>query len=279
MAVVAACSTQGDLVSPSMNVNAAAEPEGALTICKAGNAAGTFGFSWAITYPDGSPYSSGTESVAVGSCVKAAQLPVAQNGLRLRAAVTETTLPANWALTAIDVTVGPPDPSGVVRVIDVPNRTASNVFVANDVGATITFTNTYTPPPPPPAYCTLTQGYWKNHGEKWDQAGEKYVRTGQTFYNSGLTYLQIMNTPPSGGNAYIQLAHQFIAASLNVNGTSGSGVAAVDAALAGAHAAFGGWAAGIGAPAKNSATRAQWQAWASTLDAFNNGVTGPGHCD
>ena len=126
------------------------------------------------------------------------------------------------------------------------------------------------------ADCTLTQGYWKNHTEDWD-SGQNYVDSGDIFYNSGKTYIEIMNTPPKGGNAYLQLAHQFIAASLNVGGTSGSGIAAVDAALAGADAYFAAAAAGI--PAPTGATKTQLQAWASTLASFNEGTTGPGHCN
>jgi len=278
LGILAACADQPEILSPSLEVTATAVPaEGALTICKAGNAAGTFGFAWTITYAiGGAPYNSGTQSVAVGACVQVAQVPGTPRA-NLRVSVTEDPLPADWTLASISATVGHPTPPATV--VSLGTRTISNVGLSHDVGATITFDNLYTPPPPPPAYCTLTQGYWKNHTGEWDQAGEKYVRSGQTFYNSGLSYIQIMNTPPAGGNAYIQLAHQFIAASLNVNGVSGSGVAAVDAALAGAHAALGGWAAGIGAPAKNSATRTQWQAWATTLDDFNNGLTGPGHCN
>ena len=142
----------------------------------------------------------------------------------------------------------------------------------------ITFTNTAdAPPPPPPGNCTLTQGYWKNHEEDWDQAsdGKPFLVT-TTFYNSATSYLNIMKTPPKGGNAYLQLAHQFIAARLNVNGGA-SGVAAVDAALAGAATYFAGAPAGI--PNPGEPTRSQLQGWATTLDNYNNGRTGPGHCD
>ncbi len=124
--------------------------------------------------------------------------------------------------------------------------------------------------------CTYTQGYWKNHSEEWDN-GEKYVDAGDTFYNSGKSYLEILNTPPKGGNAYLQLAHQFIAASLNANGTSGSGDSSVDAALAGAAAYFASAPAGI--PTPSGSLRTQLQAWATLLDNYNNGLIGPGHCD
>lgn len=277
--VATACGEAADPFAPTMAFNAVAPAsvgEGELWICKAGNGTGVFGFSWAVTLRTGEPVSSGTASVAVGQCVMATSFDPQVLG-RYLATVTETTLPPDWSLTSIGVAYSLPTlPSNwPVPVIDLPGRTASNVGMANDVGATITFTNTYTPPPPP--FCTLTQGYWKTHPADWDQAGENYVTTGQTFYNSGKTYLQILWMPPAGGNAYLQLAHQFIAASLNVKGTSGSGNAAVDAALAGAHAYFAGAAAGI--PNPSGALRSTLNGWAGTLDKFNNGLIGPGHCD
>ncbi|MGQ0643501.1 MAG: hypothetical protein ACT4P6_22365 [Gemmatimonadaceae bacterium] len=130
--------------------------------------------------------------------------------------------------------------------------------------------------PPTGPSCTLTQGYWKNHEERWDDVGDGMVfLTTDAFYNSGAGNLTVLATPPKGGNAYLQLAHQFIAASLNLNGAL-SGVAEVDDAMAGAAAYFSGEAAGI--PNPSGDIRNQLQAWASVLDNFNNGGIGPGHC-
>lgn len=131
----------------------------------------------------------------------------------------------------------------------------------------------YLPPPPPPPgpSCTLTQGFWKTHQELWDTKGEKVVWNGQLFFNSGRTYAQIYAMNPSGGNSYIQLAHQYIAAVLNVNGGSDP---AADAAIANAAAKFSATAAGV-TFVKNAA----WTALATTLDNYNTGVTGPGHCN
>lgn len=151
------------------------------------------------------------------------------------------------------------------------NTVTGDVF--GSVGYLAEFTNTLDV-----VGCSLTQGYWKTHAEDWDQAGDPNTASflaGSTFYNSGLTYLQIMNTPPAGGNAYIQLAHQFIAASLNV-GSPAATTAAVDAALSGADAFFA--AAAAGTPAPTGALRTQVQGWASTLASYNEGDIGPGHC-
>jgi hypothetical protein len=252
--------------------------QGEIWICKDGNVAGVpFSFDYTVTrQSDGVVVANGSTTVPVGQCVMAANVSTEASG-RYVATATETTTLPDWSLTAIDWAYGANLPfTPAAPTINLATRTISALLLSNDIGVQITFTNSYTPPPPPPVSCTYTQGYWKNHEEDWD-AGEKYADAGDTFYNSGKTYLQILRTPPSGGNAYLQLAHQFIAASLNVNGTSGSGVASVDAALAGAAAYFAG--APAGTPKPSGALKTQLQSWATLLDDYNNGLIGPGHCD
>jgi hypothetical protein len=61
--------------------------------------------------------------------------------------------------------------------------------------------------------CTFTQGYW---GSKPDVVWPAPYDRNALFFNSGLTWQQIMDTSDAGGNAYINLAHQYIAAVLNV---------------------------------------------------------------
>jgi hypothetical protein len=135
--------------------------------------------------------------------------------------------------------------------------------------------------------CTLTQGYWKTHSKygpasKPDPAWNLLpggLGPDTVFFKSGQTWINVFNTSPSGGNVYYILAHQYQAAILNqLNGASST--PAVDAALAGAAAFFNTYTpAQAGALAKNSAARAQANAWASSLDDYNGGATGPGHCD
>lgn len=70
--------------------------------------------------------------------------------------------------------------------------------------------------------CTLTQGYWKTHSregpapydEAWKNLGPLEEDT--PFFSSGLTWYRVFWTPPKGGNAWIQLAHQYMAAKLNI---------------------------------------------------------------
>lgn len=126
--------------------------------------------------------------------------------------------------------------------------------------------------------CTLTQGYWKTHSDRgparyddnWANLGSLGEDT--AFFNSGQTWYQVFWTPPKG-NSYYNLAHQYMAAHLNVlNGASTT--AEVDAALAEAKALF---AATSGTKlSKTDATRATQLA--AMLDGYNNGLTGPGHC-
>jgi hypothetical protein len=69
-----------------------------------------------------------------------------------------------------------------------------------------------------PAYaneCPLTQGFWKNHPAAWGVDSGGLVIGGQSYTQAEL--ITILQTPPSGGNAALILAHQLIAAQLNVD--------------------------------------------------------------
>ena len=244
--------------------------QGQAWVCKDDNGTGpatSFAFSVSI---DGGAAS--TVNVPLGTCVMVHSVPTTGSQTD-RVSVTEQGPPANWTFNNITQESNTP---GGNPVIDLPNQNVA-ANITNDQGQVFTFFNTFTAPPPPPGpSCTLTQGYWKTHGGDWDAVADgKPFLTTTTFYNSGKSYLTILWTPPAGGNAYLILAHQFIAASLNLNGAA-AGNAAVDAAIAGADAYFSG--AAVGTPKPTGATRAQLLSWATTLDNFNNGIIGPGHC-
>ncbi|WP_299819481.1 hypothetical protein [uncultured Pontibacter sp.] len=122
-----------------------------------------------------------------------------------------------------------------------------------------------------PTGCTRTQGYWKNHanGKKADPAWGNLANT--TFYTSGQTYLKVLNTPPKGGNEYYILAHQYIAAKLNM--TAGASMPAnVKTAFDKATAYFTN-------PSASTASRGTIISWADILDKYNNGKMGVSHCD
>ena len=129
--------------------------------------------------------------------------------------------------------------------------------------------------------CTYTQGYWKTHSEfgpaPYDARWALLPNGASTaFFLSGKTWIQVFNTPPAG-NAYYNLSHQYMAARLNV--LSGANSSAVTAALASATTLLNTHTpAQVAALSKSSSVRAQFISLSSTLDQYNNGLIGPGHC-
>jgi hypothetical protein len=118
--------------------------------------------------------------------------------------------------------------------------------------------------------CTYTQGYWKTHPEAWPPCN---ISLGTVAY----TPAQLMNIfmTPASGNGLIALAHQLIAAKLNVC-QGAVAPPSVLAAIANADALIdGNVVPPVGAdylhPSLTSALTQE-------LDEFNNGITGPGHC-
>ncbi len=138
------------------------------------------------------------------------------------------------------------------------------------------------PEPPTSKGCTKTQGYWKTHSKygpakpyntTWQKIGEN-----TTFFKSSKTYYQVITTPPSGGNAYYILAHQYIAAKLNILGGA-SAPKEVTEAIMKAEELFQKYTpAQIAALNGSSSVRKQFISLAETLDKYNNGIIGPGHC-
>ena len=86
-------------------------------------------------------------------------------------------------------------------------------------------------------------------------------------------------TPPKGGNGYYILAHQYEAAVLNI--LNGADASAVTSTLNAALALFNNplnTPSSIGALKSSNTFRAQFISLAGTLDAYNQGTIGPGHC-
>ena len=145
------------------------------------------------------------------------------------------------------------------------------------------------PPPPPPEpgdACTRTIGYWKNHAGFGPQAdvvtpllplwlgtagGTKSVHV-----TTAALAVSLLDRSGDASNGINKLYAQLLAAKLNIaNGASGAAVlqTITQADL---------FLASHGASDWNSLTSAQRQqvlAWMSTLDDYNNGRLGPGHCD
>lgn len=172
--------------------------------------------------------------------------------------------------------VGPYDECGTYE----HNNIAS--FVTHDTGATGSDTWRVLVQVPCGGGCTLTPGYWKTHSgygpapydETWAMIGED-----TPFFLSGQSYYNVLWTPPRG-NAYYILAHAYIAAELNqLNGASIPGD--VLSAFNEATGLFGTYTPAQIAALKGKTgkeLRGQFTSLAETLDAYNNGYLGPGHC-
>jgi hypothetical protein len=117
--------------------------------------------------------------------------------------------------------------------------------------------------------CTYTQGYWKNHPASWPVAS---LVLGSVSYTRA-QLLQILDLTVVG-NGMVSLAHQLIAAKLNICDGSDATVAA--AAIASADALVG----SLVAPPVGSGSlpTSQVSTLTQTLDDYNNGAAGPGHC-
>lgn len=118
---------------------------------------------------------------------------------------------------------------------------------------------------------TLTQGYWKNHPSVWPLQS---LTLGTTTYSQA-QLLQIFRTPVAG-NGLISLAHQLIAAKLNV--ANQAGCAAATTAITAADTLIGNLVvppvgSGYLAPKLTSALVGQ-------LDTYNKGQAAgcPTHC-
>ena len=127
--------------------------------------------------------------------------------------------------------------------------------------------------------CTLTQGYWKTHSEygpaPYDDAWKNLsaAGAGTPFYSSGMSWYQVFQTAPRG-NPYYILAHQYMAAKLNVlNGATAN--PQVAAALKWADMFF---ATHSPASVLTKTEKTLVQQYAALLDSYNNGRVGPGHC-
>lgn len=170
-------------------------------------------------------------------------------------------------------------PAGECGEFTVDNIAA---FETNDSGTTGSSTWTVNVEIPCYGGCTLTQGYWKTHSQEgpapYDDNWKNLpggLEEETIFFTSGQTWHQVFWTPPAG-NVYYNLAHQYMAAKLNILNGAGS-TAAVDTAIAQAEAFFAAYTPAQAAGLKGGARNTYIQL-ASTLDQYNNGLIGPGHC-
>lgn len=130
----------------------------------------------------------------------------------------------------------------------------------------------------PPPSCTYTQGYWGTHGpDPNGNNSNEWPVISLTLGSADYTDLQlqsILDTSASG-NGLIALTHQLIAAKFNI--ANGADATAIASAIADADALIGNLVVppigeGFLAPKYTSELT-------SALTSYNEGATGPGHCD
>lgn len=155
-------------------------------------------------------------------------------------------------------------------------------YVGKSTGASEAATWTVGGEVPCATGCSLTPGYWKTHSEygpaPYDGTWAQLPQGADTpFFASGGSYYGVLWTSPAGGNAYYILAHAYIAAALNR--LNGADFAAAQDAFDAATALFQAYGPSSAALGKKGFARSQAIALAETLDRYNNGLIGPGHCD
>jgi hypothetical protein len=148
---------------------------------------------------------------------------------------------------------------------------ARSDFTANTTCSTISCDNDE-------GQCTYTQGYWKTHGPiPTGNNVNEWPVTGLTLGSVAYTDLELQSIfdTPAAGNGLISLAHQLIAAKLNVaNGAADTDIAA---SIVAADALIGGLVVPpVGAGSLSSAATS---ALTTALANYNEGLTGPGHCN
>jgi hypothetical protein len=119
--------------------------------------------------------------------------------------------------------------------------------------------------------CTLTQGFWKNHAEDWAVTS---LTLGTVTYTQA-QLLAILNQPVKG-NGLVSLAHQLIAAKLNV--ANGATCNTVVKLISDADKIIG--ALVVPPVGSGSLSTSSVGTLVTGLDNFNNGLLAncPGHC-
>jgi hypothetical protein len=125
--------------------------------------------------------------------------------------------------------------------------------------------------------CTYTQGYWKTHGPiPTGNNINQWPVTSLTLGTVSYTDLELQSIfdTPAQGNGLISLAHQLIAAKLNIaNGADGTAIAG---AITAADALIGGLV--VPPVGTGSLPSSATSSLTAVLTSYNEGTIGPGHC-
>lgn len=180
------------------------------------------------------------------------------------------------SVTGADVFASPNGDQGVQGTIyvNIISTIAFDRIVFSTEQRTFEFDNVaYNPTIPGCSGCVYTQGYWKNHASVWAGAT---VQLGDKVYTQA-QLLAIFGTPVKG-NGLVSLAHQLIAAKLNI--AKGACVPAhVANAITAADLLIGQL---IVPPVGGSKVATSLTSTLTgILDKYNNGLSagGPAHCD
>jgi hypothetical protein len=142
-----------------------------------------------------------------------------------------------------------------------------------------------------PLGCTYTLGYWKTHSmygpagpydPSWDLklgGDEPFL---DAIWNTGFTWYTILVEPPAKGNAYLILAHQYVAAWLNANNVDPdkkADTSELGTALEDAKYLLGNYTPAYDFKADPDGVRDDFIMLAGILGEFNEGMLGPKHCE
>jgi hypothetical protein len=253
---------------------------GVIIVCKTGNIGGSFTFGRTTEGPAVDPTASvaSDQTIANGKCLEVAR-DDSPSGSGSHITITEGPAadPANTvqSITACRFRGYALDGVTLMDPEDCVYADGGDLFLNHFHGYVITYNNVYTPPQT--SGCTYTQGYWKTHGptpkgnnkNEWDLAT---ITLGTVNYTQAQAQ-SIFNKAPAG-NGLISLAHQLMAAKLNLaNG-------AVDPSIAATITAADALIGGLVVPPVGSGylSPASVSALVTALTNFNEGATGPGHC-
>ncbi|WP_400193254.1 hypothetical protein [Hymenobacter sp. B81] len=159
-------------------------------------------------------------------------------------------------------------PNGV-QVLSLGNTPGVGYIVVSLVGSIGIDNLRFCRPTPPSGQCTRTQGYWKNHPDAWPVSS---LTLGGISYSKA-ELITILKTPVRS-NGLIALAYQLIAAKLNV--IKGTDPTPIAASITLADNMFIG--KDLRTSPQPSASTSSTSTLVGLLDDYNNGRSGPRHC-
>lgn len=198
-----------------------------LTVCAEGPS-GTYSYNMSVSQtsvndvrlPYGTSFTLGNEECKdVVVIDQAADFTWGMSDPFTNVTITQTSAPSRTSLAAVQKTEGTPDqevcappnafPCGNDTRESGPAVTTGFNFYR---GVAISYWNSEAAPPPPPIRCVASVGYWRTHESAWP-AG---VSPSAPFFATGKSWLDELSAPPRRKDIDVVLAHQYIAASLNL---------------------------------------------------------------